>query len=234
VPAAGDPASDNAGVHISAKAEYAMRALLTLAAVDGGPMTADRLAAAQDLPVKFLENILVDLRRSSLVRSQRGNEGGYRLARPAREITVAEVLRIVDGPLAEVRGTRPDQSKYEGPAEHLQDVWIAGRAALLSPFDRLAHDRVRALELFDFEYTLEMYKPAAKRRWGYFALPVLHHDRLVGKLDAVVDRRAGVLRVHAFHPDVRLTKALQRAVDAEVAALARWLGVAVPPGGPAA
>jgi uncharacterized protein len=102
-----------------------------------------------------------------------------------------------------------------------------GRTALLSPFDRLVHDRVRALELFDFEYTLEMYKPAAKRRWGYFALPVLHHDRLVGKLDAVVDRRAGVLRVHAFHPDVRLTKALQRAVDAEVDALARWLGLAV-------
>jgi Rrf2 family protein len=125
-------------MHISAKAEYAMRALLTLAAADGGPMTADQLATAQGMPVKFLENILVDLRRSSLVRSQRGNEGGYRLARPANEITVAEVLRIVDGPLAEVRGERPDHSVYEGPAEHLQDVWVAARAALRSVFEHVS------------------------------------------------------------------------------------------------
>ena len=77
-----------------------------------------------------------------------------------------------------------------------------GRTALLSPFDRLIHDRVRTEELFDFEYTLEMYKPAAKRRWGYFALPILHGDRLVGKLDAIADRKAGVLRVNAIHEDV--------------------------------
>ena len=125
-------------MHISAKAEYAMRGLLTLAAADGGPMTAEQLARAQELPVKFLENILVDLRRSGLVRSQRGNEGGYRLARPADEITVAEVLRIVDGPLAEVRGERPGQSNYEGAAEHLQDVWIAARAALRSVFEHVS------------------------------------------------------------------------------------------------
>jgi Rrf2 family protein len=124
-------------VHISAKAEYAMRALLTLAGAGGGPMTAEQLATAQDLPVKFLENILVDLRRSSLLRSQRGNEGGYRLARPAADITVAEVLRLVDGPLAEVRGARPEQSTYEGPAEHLQDVWVAARAALRSVFEHV-------------------------------------------------------------------------------------------------
>ena len=115
-----------------------MRALLTLAAEpDGGALTAERLAAAQSLPVKFLENILVDLRRAGLVRSQRGNEGGYRLARPAKEITVAVVLRLVDGPLAEVRGVRPEQSKYEGPAEHLQDVWVAARAALRSVFEHV-------------------------------------------------------------------------------------------------
>ena len=99
----------------------------------------------------------------------------------------------------------------------------AGRTALLSPFDRLIHDRVRTAALFDFEYVLEMYKPAAKRRWGYFALPILHHDRLVGKLDAKADRKAGVLRVHAVHQDVRFTRAITADVDAEIAALAAWL-----------
>jgi uncharacterized protein len=100
-----------------------------------------------------------------------------------------------------------------------------GRTALLSPFDRLAHDRVRAQELFDFEYTLEMYKPAAKRRWGYFALPVLHGDRLVGKVDATADRKASVLRVHAIHEDVRFTRAMTKAVHAELEDLASWLGL---------
>ena len=98
-----------------------------------------------------------------------------------------------------------------------------GRTALLSPFDRLVHDRVRAQELFDFEYTLEMYKPAAKRRWGYFALPVLHDDRLVGKVDATADRKASVLRVHAIHEDVKFTRAIRAAVRAELEDLASWL-----------
>ena len=100
-----------------------------------------------------------------------------------------------------------------------------GRTALLSPFDRLVHDRVRAEELFDFEYTLEMYKPAAKRRWGYFALPILHEDRLVGKVDASADRRASALRVDAIHEDVRFTRAMTEAVQAELADLAAWLGL---------
>lgn len=116
-----------------------MRALLTLAAEpDGGALTADRLASAQSMPVKFLENILVDLRRGGLVRSQRGSEGGYRLARPAAEITAADVLRLIDGPLAEVRGARPEQSTYEGPAEHLQEVWVAARAALRSVLEHVS------------------------------------------------------------------------------------------------
>jgi uncharacterized protein len=100
-----------------------------------------------------------------------------------------------------------------------------GRTALLSPFDRLVHDRVRAEELFDFEYTLEMYKPAAKRRWGYFALPILHHDRLVGKVDAKADRKASVLRVHAIHEDVKFTRTMTKAVQAELQDLASWLGL---------
>ena len=100
-----------------------------------------------------------------------------------------------------------------------------GRTALLSPFDRLVHNRVRALELFDFEYTLEMYKPAAKRRWGYYTLPILHEDRLVGKLDATADRKASVLRVNAIHEDVKFTRAIKKAVQTELDNLASWLGL---------
>ena len=102
---------------------------------------------------------------------------------------------------------------------------LRGRTALLSPFDRLIHDRVRAEELFDFEYALEMYKPAAKRRWGYYALPILHEDRLVGKLDAVADRKASVLRVNAIHEDVKFTRTMTKAVQAELEDLASWLGL---------
>ncbi|MFC9558766.1 DNA glycosylase AlkZ-like family protein [Agromyces sp. NPDC056965] len=104
---------------------------------------------------------------------------------------------------------------------------FTGRTALLSPFDRLTYDRVRAQQLFDFEYVLEMYKPAAKRRWGYFALPILHGDRLVGKLDAKADRKAGTLTVHAVHEDVPFSRDIRRAVDDEVASLAEWLALEV-------
>jgi uncharacterized protein YcaQ len=100
-----------------------------------------------------------------------------------------------------------------------------GRTALLSPFDRLVHDRVRAQELFDFEYTLEMYKPAAKRRWGYFALPVLRGDRLVGKVDATADRKGSVLQVNAIHEDVNFTRAITKGVQVELEGLASWLGL---------
>jgi uncharacterized protein YcaQ len=100
---------------------------------------------------------------------------------------------------------------------------FAGRAALLSPFDRLIHDRKRTVELFEFDYQLEMYKPAAKRRWGYFALPILYGDRLVGKLDATADRKAGVLRVNAIHQDVPFDQAVAATVDGEIGDLARWL-----------
>jgi uncharacterized protein YcaQ len=100
-----------------------------------------------------------------------------------------------------------------------------GRTALLSPFDRLIHDRVRAEQLFGFDYILEMYKPKDKRRWGYFALPVLHGDQLVGKLDATVDRKAGRLVVNAIHQDAPFTDTISAAVRAEISDLAAWLGL---------
>jgi uncharacterized protein len=104
---------------------------------------------------------------------------------------------------------------------------FTGRTALLSPFDRLVHDRVRAVELFDFDYTLEMYKPAPKRRWGYYALPILHADRLVGKLDAIADRKASMLKVNAVHADLPFTAPMKRDIDAEVERLAEWAGLRV-------
>jgi len=100
---------------------------------------------------------------------------------------------------------------------------FSGRTALLSPFDRLVHDRKRALELFGFDYQLEMYKPAAKRRWGYYALPVLHGDRLIGKVDATAGRDGGALRVDAIHEDVPFTRTTSAAVRRELRDLARWL-----------
>jgi uncharacterized protein YcaQ len=106
------------------------------------------------------------------------------------------------------------------------DDEFAGRTALLSPFDRLIHDRGRAIELLDFEYALEMYKPAAQRRWGYYALPVLRGDQLIGKLDATADRKASVLRVNAIHQDVAFTRAMTTGVRAELDSLASWLGLA--------
>jgi hypothetical protein len=107
------------------------------------------------------------------------------------------------------------------------DQPFAGRTALLSPFDGLVHDRVRAEQLFGFEYFLEMYKPKDQRRWGYFALPVLHGDRLVGKVDATAERKAGRLVVHAVHEDVPFSRATTVAVRAEIEDLAIWLGLQV-------
>jgi Rrf2 family protein len=116
-------------VHIPAKVDYGLRALLALTAT-GSAQTAEALAGEQSLPPRFLGAILADLRRAGLVASQRGSEGGYRLARPAADITVAEVIRALDGPLAEVRGHRPEATHYDGAAEHLQLVWVAVRASL--------------------------------------------------------------------------------------------------------
>lgn len=117
-------------MRISAKADYAVRAALTLAAADDPPTKGERIADAQGIPLKFLENILIDLRQAGLVASQRGPDGGYRLDGKPEEITVADVIRAVDGPLASVRGGRPEEASYQGPAEALQTVWIALRSGI--------------------------------------------------------------------------------------------------------
>jgi Rrf2 family protein len=117
-------------VRISAKADYALRAAAELATAGGGPVKGERLATKQQIPPKFLENILGDLRHAGLVRSQRGADGGYWLQRPANEITLAEIVRAVEGPLATVRGQRPEDVEYTGAAQPLQRVWIAVRRNL--------------------------------------------------------------------------------------------------------
>ena len=117
-------------VHLSAKADYAVRAAVHLACVPDQPVKGDAIAQAQDIPYPFLGAILRDLREAGLVRSQRGADGGYWLARAAAEVTVADVIRAVDGPLAWVRGVRPEDLEYAGPAHALQEVWIAVRANL--------------------------------------------------------------------------------------------------------
>jgi Rrf2 family protein len=124
-------------VHISAKVDYALRALCTLASNDA-PQTADQLAEAQGLPVRFLRSILNELRRGAIVTSHRGNEGGYQLARPAGQITVGEVFRRLEGPLAEVRGLRPEATSYNAAASNLQTVWVALRACLREVLDEIS------------------------------------------------------------------------------------------------
>ncbi|GAA2402462.1 Rrf2 family transcriptional regulator [Streptomyces coeruleofuscus] len=116
-------------MRISARADYAVRAALQLAASrDDAPLKAEAIAYAQDIPHKFLESILNDMRRGGLVLSQRGGNGGYRLARPAESISIADVIRTVDGPLVSVRGVRPPDLSYTGPAESLLPLWIALRS----------------------------------------------------------------------------------------------------------
>jgi Rrf2 family protein len=118
-------------VRLSARVDYALRAGAELAAAadHGAPLSAERLAHAQGISTKFLESILLQLRRGAIVTAQRGPDGGYRLARPADQISLADIIRVVDGPLANVRGHRPEEVGYHGAAEALQQVWIALRAS---------------------------------------------------------------------------------------------------------
>ena len=117
-------------MRISAKADYAVRAAVELATRGAGPSKGELIADAQDIPLKFLENILGELRHAGIVRSQRGTEGGYWLARPPEEITIADVIRAVEGPLASVRGESPESLGYSGSAEPLLKLWVAVRANL--------------------------------------------------------------------------------------------------------
>jgi Rrf2 family protein len=124
-------------MRITAKVDYAVRAALELAAAEGGPVKGERIAEAQGIPLKFLENILLELRHDGLVRSQRGPEGGYWLARPASEIVIADVIRAVEGPLASVRGVPPEEVAYPGASEALRTVWVALRANLRAVLDEV-------------------------------------------------------------------------------------------------
>ena len=126
-------------MRISAKVDYAVRAAVQLAAAEGaGPVKGDEIAAAQDIPINFLENILSLLRNAGLVMSRRGAEGGYWLAVPANCITIADIVRVIDGPLAAVRGVRPSETQFPAPAEPLRDVWVAVRASLRSILENVS------------------------------------------------------------------------------------------------
>ena len=124
-------------MRVSAKADYAVRAAVELAAADEGPVKGERLAEAQDIPLQFLEHILLELKHQGIIRARRGAKGGYWLARPAAEVTVADVVRAVEGPIANVQSQPPETMTYRGSAEHLQEVWIAVRASLRSVLEEV-------------------------------------------------------------------------------------------------
>ncbi len=155
-----------------------------------------------------------------------------RLLRDERRLSALGIARS-RGPECPVEPLDVDQAGEPATVEGTRGEWrvdpvhlgqrFAGRAALLSPFDRLLHDRKRMAQVFEFDYQLEMFKPAAGRRWGYYALPILYGDRLVGKVDASADRAAGELRVAAVHRDVEFSATMSATVDREIRDLARWL-----------
>jgi Rrf2 family protein len=134
-------------VRVTAKVDYAVRALVELAVADGATVKGDRLATAQGIPLKFLENILAELRRAGIVGSQRGAEGGYRLARAADAVSVADVIRAVEGPLADVHGTPPEDLQPPGAAAPLREVWLATRAALRSVLEEVTVADIARAEL---------------------------------------------------------------------------------------
>jgi Rrf2 family protein len=135
-------------MHVTAKADYAVRAVVELASGDSdSPRKVDELAQAQGIPVSFLENILTQLRSAGIVRSQRGPEGGYWLAKPPEEVNLAQIIRAVEGPLVGVRGQRPEEIEYAGSAESLKEVWIALRANLRKVLEQVTVADVAAGKL---------------------------------------------------------------------------------------
>ena len=134
-------------MRLSAKADYALRASVELASLADGHVKAEALARAQSIPLRFLEQILLDLKHAGLVASQRGAEGGYWLARPPAEISLADVIRAVEGPLANVRGVRPEELEYEGAANPLREVFVALRASVRAVLEQVTLADVAAGEL---------------------------------------------------------------------------------------
>ena len=134
-------------MRVTAKVDYAVRALVELAAADGATVKGDRIAEAQQMPLKFLENILAELRRAGIVGSQRGSEGGYRLVKPADNVSVADVIRAVEGPLADVHGTPPEELEPPGRAAPVREVWLATRAALRSVLEEVTIGQIARNEL---------------------------------------------------------------------------------------
>ncbi len=131
-------------MQVTAKADYALRAMVELAGAGMAPVKGERIAQAQGIPLKFLENIMLELKHARLVATQRGVEGGYRLARPAAQITLADVIRAVDGPLANVRGLGPEELEYRGASVLLRDVWVAVRASLRAVLEAVTVEDLRA------------------------------------------------------------------------------------------
>jgi Rrf2 family protein len=125
-------------MRVSAKADYAVRAAAELAASGEGPVKGEKLAEAQDIPLQFLEHILLELKHAGIVRARRGAKGGYWLARPASEVTIADIVRAVEGPIAHVQSAPPESIEYRGNAKHLQEVWIAVRASLRSVVEEVS------------------------------------------------------------------------------------------------
>lgn len=135
-------------MRVSAKTDYALRAAVELAAApEGTPVKGERLATSQSIPLRFLENILLQLRHAGIIESRRGADGGYKLARPAAEITLADVIRAIDGPLAGVSGQRPETLDFKGRSEPLREVWVAVRASLRSVLEQVTLADVAAGEL---------------------------------------------------------------------------------------
>ncbi|HEX4669075.1 MAG TPA: Rrf2 family transcriptional regulator [Solirubrobacterales bacterium] len=124
-------------MRVSAKADYAVRAAAELAAAEEGPIKGERLADAQDIPLQFLEHILLELKHNGIVRARRGAKGGYWLAKPADEVSVADIVRAVEGPIAHVQSTPPEAIEYSGNSESLQEVWIAVRASLRAVLEQV-------------------------------------------------------------------------------------------------